>query len=158
MTTTTLVEQPRMDIAGAAPDLYRDLVALGGDLRLDPGLRQLVNLRASILNGCAYCIDMHAKEARRAGEREQRLYALAAWRETPFFNERERAALALTDAITLISDRQVPREVWDQASRQFCCPAPTSQNDPRAKRRLHRRSWRRRAMRRQRTMETAAHG
>jgi alkylhydroperoxidase/carboxymuconolactone decarboxylase family protein YurZ len=63
MTTTTLVEQPRMDIAGAAPDLYRDLVALGGDLRLDPGLRQLVNLRASILNGCAYCIDMHAKEA-----------------------------------------------------------------------------------------------
>jgi AhpD family alkylhydroperoxidase len=119
MTTITLVEQPRMDIAAAAPDLYRDLVALGGDVRLDAGLRHLVNLRASILNGCAYCIDMHTKDARRAGEREQRLYALAAWRGTPFFNERERAALALTDAMTLISDGQVPREVWEQASGQF---------------------------------------
>ena len=119
MTTTTLAEQPRIDIAGAAPDLYGDLVALGGDVRLDSGLRQLVNLRASILNGCAYCIDMHTKDARRAGEREQRLYALAAWRETPFFNERERAALALTDAMTLLSDGQVPRGVWEQASGQF---------------------------------------
>jgi alkylhydroperoxidase family enzyme len=62
---------------------------------------------------------MHTKDARGAGEREQRLYALAAWRETPFFNERERAALALTDAMTLISDGQVPREVWDQVSGQF---------------------------------------
>jgi AhpD family alkylhydroperoxidase len=119
MTTSTPFEQARMDIASAAPRLYHGLVMIGNQVQLDPGLRMLVNLRASIVNGCAYCIDMHSKDARKAGESEQRLSALPAWRQTPFFDDRERAALALTDAITLISDGHVPREVWDEASGQF---------------------------------------
>jgi AhpD family alkylhydroperoxidase len=120
MTTTTVsFEQPRMDIGRAARPLYRALIALGNDVDLDPRLRELVNLRVSIINGCAYCIDMHTKNARRAGESERRLYAVAAWHEAPFFDDRERAALALTDAVTLISDGHVPRDVWDEASAQF---------------------------------------
>jgi alkylhydroperoxidase family enzyme len=71
------------------------------------------------LNGCAYCIDMHTKVARRAGESERRLHAVAAWHEAPFFDDKERAALALTDAVTLISDEHVPREVWEEASAHF---------------------------------------
>jgi AhpD family alkylhydroperoxidase len=78
-----------------------------------------VKLRASILNGCAYCIDLHTKDARKADESEQRLYAVAAWDEAPFFNERERAALALTDAVTLIADTHVPAAAYDQAARHF---------------------------------------
>jgi AhpD family alkylhydroperoxidase len=108
-----------MDIAGAAPGLYRALVALGNEVELSPRLRELVNLRVSILNGCAYCIDMHTKNARRAKESEQRLYAVAAWHEAPFFDDKERAALALADAVTLISDDHVPREIWDEASAHF---------------------------------------
>jgi AhpD family alkylhydroperoxidase len=116
---TTSFEQPRMEIGRTAPPLHRALVTLGNEVKLDPRLRELVNLRASILNGCAYCIDMHTKVARRAGENERRLHAVAAWHEAPFFDERERAALALTDAVTLISDGHVPREVWEEASAQF---------------------------------------
>lgn len=112
-------EPPRMRIAKVAPAPHRALVALSKSIELDSTLRELINLRASIVNGCAYCIDMHTKNARQAGESEQRLYALAAWREAPFFSDRERAALALTDAITLISDEQVPRAVWDEAAVQF---------------------------------------
>ena len=70
----------------------------------DPRLRELVRIRASQLNGCAYCIDMHTKDARAVGETEQRLYALPAWRETPYFTDRERAALAFTEAVTLLAD------------------------------------------------------
>ena len=88
-------------------------------MELDPRLRELVNLRASILNGCAYCIDLHTKNARRAGESERRLYAVAAWRDAPFFDDRERAALALADAVTLISEGGVPRGVWDEAGTHF---------------------------------------
>ena len=112
-------ERPRMRIAKAAPAPHRALVALSKSVDLDSTLRELINLRASIVNGCAYCIDTHTKEARRAGESEQRLYALAAWRDAPLFSDRERAALALTDAITLISDEHVPRAVWDEAAAQF---------------------------------------
>jgi AhpD family alkylhydroperoxidase len=112
-------EPPRMRIEEAAPAPYRALVALGNAVELDSTLRELINLRASIVNGCAYCIDMHAKAARKRGESEQRLYALAAWRDAPFFSDRERAALALTDATTLISDEQVPREVWNEAAKHF---------------------------------------
>jgi len=108
-----------MQIAEAAPAPYRALLALGRTVELDPALRELVNLRASILNGCAYCINMHTKAARKGGESEQRLYAIAAWRDAPFFNDRERAALALTDAVTLISDDQVPRAVWNEAAEHF---------------------------------------
>jgi AhpD family alkylhydroperoxidase len=118
-TATTSFEQPRVDIGRAAPLLYHALVALGNDVELDPRLRELVNLRVSILNGCAYCIDMHTKNARRAGESERRLYAVAAWHEAPFFDDKERAALALADAVTLISDGHVPRDVWDEASAHF---------------------------------------
>jgi AhpD family alkylhydroperoxidase len=91
----------------------------GGQVGLNPRLRELVNLRASILNGCAYCIDLHTRIARKAGETEQRLYAVAAWREAPFFDAKERAALALTDAVTLIAEQHVPRDVWDEASAHF---------------------------------------
>jgi AhpD family alkylhydroperoxidase len=116
---TREAEQPRVDIGRAAPRLYRALVALGNDVELDPSLRELINLRASILNGCAYCVDLHTRNARRAGESERRLYAVAAWHDAPFFDDKERAALALTDAVTLISEGRVPRDVWDQASTHF---------------------------------------
>jgi AhpD family alkylhydroperoxidase len=117
--TVHTLEPARMRIAEAAPEPYRALVALGRAVELDPALRELVNLRASIVNGCAYCIDMHSKAARKGGESEQRLYALAAWHDAPFFSDRERAALALTDAMTLISDEQVPRAVWNEAAEHF---------------------------------------
>jgi AhpD family alkylhydroperoxidase len=80
---------------------------------------ELVKTRASQINGCAYCIDMHTKDARALGESEQRLYALPAWRETPFYTERERAALAWTETITLISQGHAPDEVFEQARTQF---------------------------------------
>lgn len=112
-------EPPRMEVAKEAPKPYRAMIELGDAIEFDPPLRELVNLRASILNGCAYCVDMHTKDARKGGETEQRLYAVAAWPEAPFFDERERAALALTDAITLISADQVPRDVYDEAAARF---------------------------------------
>ncbi len=86
---------------------------------LEPPLLELVKMRASQINGCAYCIDMHSKDARAAGETEQRLYALSAWHETPFFSDRERAALALTEAVTLVAETQVPQEVVDDAASVF---------------------------------------
>lgn len=118
-TAATSFEQPRMEIGRAAPMLHRALVTLGSQVELDARLRELVNLRASILNGCAYCIDMHTEIARRAGESERRLHAVAAWHEAPFFDDRERAALALTDAVTLIAEQHVPRDIWDEARTQF---------------------------------------
>ena len=86
---------------------------------LEPGLLELVKTRASMLNGCAFCIDMHTKDARAAGETEQRLYALPAWRETPFFTERERAALAWTEALTNIQQGHAPDAVYEAARVQF---------------------------------------
>ncbi|HEY7149428.1 MAG TPA: carboxymuconolactone decarboxylase family protein [Gaiellaceae bacterium] len=118
-TPTTSFEQPRMDIGRATPPVYRALVTLGRQVELNPRLRELVNLRASLVNGCAYCIDMHTRAAREAGETEQRLDAVAAWHEGPFFDPKERAALALTDAVTLIAEQHVPRDVWDEARTHF---------------------------------------
>src|SRR5437870_3817482 len=86
---------------------------------IDPKLRELIRIRASQLNGCAYCIDMHTKDARAVGETEQRLYALPAWRETPFFSERERAALAFTETVTLLAQNHVPTEAYDELAAQF---------------------------------------
>jgi AhpD family alkylhydroperoxidase len=86
---------------------------------IDPTLLELVKLRASYLNGCAYCVDMHTKDARAAGETEQRLYAVPVWRETPFFNERERAALAWTEAVTELGREGVPDDVYQTARAQF---------------------------------------
>lgn len=85
----------------------------------DPRLRELVRIRASQLNGCAYCIDMHTKDARAVGETEQRIYALPAWAETPYFSQRERAALAFTEAVTLLAVDHVPSEAYDAVASQF---------------------------------------
>jgi AhpD family alkylhydroperoxidase len=86
---------------------------------IDPLLRELIRIRASQLNGCAYCIDMHTKDARAAGETEQRLYAIPAWRETPFFTDRERAALAFTEDVTLLANDHVPTAAYDAVAAQF---------------------------------------
>ncbi len=86
---------------------------------LERSLYELVKTRASQINGCAYCIDMHTKDARKAGETEQRLYALNAWRETPFYTQRERAALAWTEALTLISENDVPDSLYESARKHF---------------------------------------
>jgi AhpD family alkylhydroperoxidase len=86
---------------------------------LEPGLIELVKMRASQINGCAYCIDMHSKDARRQGESEQRLYALSAWRETPFFTDRERAALALTESVTLLAHEEIGPDIIEEASTAF---------------------------------------
>jgi AhpD family alkylhydroperoxidase len=86
---------------------------------LEPALLDLIKLRASQINGCAYCMDMHSKDARTGGESEQRLYSLSSWRETPYYTDRERAALAFTEAVTLIADKRVPDEIYHQAQQQF---------------------------------------
>ena len=104
------------------PDLYRRMAALNSAVEscgLDRSLLGLIKMRASQINGCASCLDMHSKDARAIGETEQRLYALNAWRETPFYTDRERAALALTEAITLITDGHVTDEVYEQACSVF---------------------------------------
>jgi len=86
---------------------------------LEASLVELIKMRASQINGCAYCLDMHSKDARALGETEQRLYTLSAWRETPFFSERERAALAWTEAVTMISGGPVPDTLYETVRRQF---------------------------------------
>jgi AhpD family alkylhydroperoxidase len=99
----------------------RAMLALSAEAtaQLDHSLFELVKIRASQMNGCAYCLDMHTKDARLAGETEQRIYALSAWRETPFFTERERAALEWTEAVTRVGDTHVPDEVYQVAKAQF---------------------------------------
>ena len=87
--------------------------------KLEPSLLDLVRMRASQMNGCAYCLDMHSKDARAEDETEQRLYCLPAWRETPFYSERERAALAWTEALTDITHGHVPDEVFDEVRKHF---------------------------------------
>jgi AhpD family alkylhydroperoxidase len=113
---------PRLDARQTTPDLYRAMLALEGAVRrsgLDHRLLELIKIRASQINGCAYCLDMHTKDARALGETEQRIYALPAWRETPFFSAAERAALALTEAITLVHDGHVPVDVYEEAAAHF---------------------------------------
>ena len=102
--------------------VFQAMMALETQVRkssLDSKLLQLVRMRSSQINGCAYCLDMHSKDARAEGETEQRLYCLPAWRETPFYSERERAALAWTEAVTLVSEDHVPDEVFELARTQF---------------------------------------
>jgi AhpD family alkylhydroperoxidase len=110
---------PRIDLASLAGAPAAAMVKLEERIDLDPGLRELVRLRASLINGCAFCIDMHWTALRREGESDVRLAQLAAWEESPFFDERERAAFALTDAVTLVSDTRVPDAVWARAEAQF---------------------------------------
>src|SRR6478672_5209129 len=112
----------RMDYRKASPEGAKALGELHAFLRtcgLEHSLLELVKLRASQINGCAHCIDMHSKELRADGESEQRLYLLNAWRESPFYTERERAALGWTEAVTLLPDRQVADDVYDAARKQF---------------------------------------
>ncbi len=114
--------QPRIELLKVSHDAYNAMRGLEVYVRqssLEPALLELVRLRASEMNGCAYCVDMHTKDARAAGETEQRLYATVAWRETPFFSERERAALAWTEAVTEISHGQVPDDVYQAARERF---------------------------------------
>ena len=112
----------RLDYAHTAPAVSRAMYGLQKYVEesgLEHSLLELVKTRASQINGCAFCIDMHTKDARARGESEQRLYALSAWHEAPFFTDRERAALAWTDAVTLISQTHVPDDVFAEARAQF---------------------------------------
>ncbi len=106
-------------VAPAAYRAMRDLDSYAKESGLEHSLLELVKVRSSQLNGCAYCIDMHTKDARAMGETEQRLYALSAWHETPFFTERERAGLAWTEAVTLLAEEHVPDDVYNLARKQF---------------------------------------
>ena len=113
---------PRVDITKHLNSgMTKALFALSNETaaKLEPSLFHLVQIRASQINGCAYCIDMHTKDARVAGETEQRIYALNAWRETPFFSDRERAALEWTEAVTRVGDTHVPDEIYQRAAAQF---------------------------------------
>ncbi len=114
--------QPRIDVTKVSPEAAKGLYALEKYLRtcgLEHSLLHLIKMRASQINGCAYCLDMHSKDARAGGETEQRLYALNAWRETPFYTNRERAALAWTEALTLISETHAPDDVYEEVREQF---------------------------------------
>ncbi|MEV0157477.1 carboxymuconolactone decarboxylase family protein [Micromonospora sp. NPDC050686] len=109
----------RINLAAVAPEAYAAVRGLETYIRgnLDHTVLELVKLRASMLNGCAFCVDMHSREALGAGEDSRRLFAVAAWREAPFFDERERTALALTDAVTRLGEHGVSDEVWDAAAK-----------------------------------------
>jgi AhpD family alkylhydroperoxidase len=114
--------QPRLNYAAAAPGAYQAMAGIERYVRscgLEHTLLELVKTRASQINHCAYCIDMHTKDARAGGETEQRLYALSAWRETPFFTPRERAALEWTEALTLISANDVPDDLYTRVREHF---------------------------------------
>jgi len=115
--------QSRLDADKIAPEAYKAVLQVQAYINhhsgLEPSLLNLIYLRASQINGCAYCIDMHSKDARALGETEQRLYELNAWREAPFYSERERAALAWTEAVTLVAKEHVPDEVFEQVKKHF---------------------------------------
>src|SRR5262245_24293842 len=116
------IMEPRINYSQVSAGALRAMFSLKkyvNDSGLEQSLLELIKTRASQINGCAYCIDMHTKDARAHGETEQRLYALDAWRETPFYTERERAALAWTEAVTLITGGHVPDDVFEQARAQF---------------------------------------
>ncbi len=128
MTTETVTETVpvRLDFEATVPGFYRAMAALEraavkelDGAGIEPRLRELVRIRASQLNGCAYCIDMHTKDARKIGETEQRIYALPAWRETPFFSDRERAALAFTESVTLLAPAHVPDADYEAAAKEL---------------------------------------
>ena len=112
----------RIEYAQVVPDAIEALRALEKYVRtcgIEPKALELIKIRASQINGCAHCLDMHTKDARARGETEQRIYALNAWRETPFFTEKERAALAWTEAVTQVSASHVPDEVYEVARQCF---------------------------------------
>lgn len=116
--------QPRIDVTRYQQHskLRQAMLALQHEVEasgLEPSLLELVKIRASQLNGCAYCLDMHTKDARALGETEQRIYALSAWRETPFFTDRERAALEWTEALTFVGRTRAPDDVYERVREHF---------------------------------------
>jgi AhpD family alkylhydroperoxidase len=122
MMQTNVMLKPRIEYTKVVPGAIHVMLELERYVQncgLESNLLHLVKMRASQINGCAYCIDMHTKDARALGESEQRLYALSAWRETPFYTERERTALAWTEAVTLLSVDHVPDDIYALARGQF---------------------------------------
>jgi AhpD family alkylhydroperoxidase len=114
--------KPRMNFYQAAPETMKALMALENQIAssgLEQSLMELVKTRASQINGCAFCVNMHTQDARKRGETEQRLYLLNAWREAPFYTDRERAALAWTEAVTLISQTHAPDDVYNEVRAHF---------------------------------------
>ena len=125
------VMEQRLDFYKSSPEAIKAMIGLEqriGKSSLEKGLVELVRLRASQINGCAFCMDMHTADARKGGEDDRRLATISAWRETPFFSDRERAALAWTESLTLISTDHVPDEVWEEVEPAFHVPrsSPTS--------------------------------
>jgi AhpD family alkylhydroperoxidase len=123
-TTTSIA--PRLDVEAIAPAMVKAVVQLDraatrqlDEAGIDHRLRELIRIRASQLNGCAYCIDMHSKDARAVGESEHRIYALPAWRETPFFTARERAALSFTECVTRLTETHVPHGAYEEVAGEF---------------------------------------
>ena len=113
---------PRQDYKTVAPQAYAAMLGVESYVKnsgLEKSLLELVRTRASQINGCAHCLDMHTKDARAAGETEQRLYTLSAWHETPFFTDRERAALEWTEAVTLISAEHISNALYDRVRQYF---------------------------------------
>ncbi|RJX36871.1 carboxymuconolactone decarboxylase family protein [Paenibacillus pinisoli] len=112
----------RINMQQVNPEAYAAMYGMEKFVRassLEKTIIELVKIRASQINGCAFCINMHTKDARSQGETEQRIYALSAWRDTPYFTEKEQAALALTEAVTLISTNHVPGDVYEEAAKHF---------------------------------------
>ena len=114
--------KPRINLMNVSPGIVNAMLGLEKQVSksgLDSKLLDLVRMRASQINGCAYCLDMHSKDARAAGETEQRLYGLDAWRETPYYSARERAALEWTEALTLVTEGHVPDDVYERVRQEF---------------------------------------
>ncbi len=114
--------KPRLNFYGQAPELIKGVIALNkavDECGLEKSLLHLIKLRASQINGCSYCVEMHSREARRDGETEQRLYLVSAWKESPLFTDRERAAFAWVEAVTKIADGGVPNELYEKTLRHF---------------------------------------
>lgn len=114
--------RPRTDYQEASPGAFKAMLGMEAYVRgsgLEHSLLELVKTRVSQINGCAFCLDMHTKDARAAGESEQRLHVLAAWREAPFYTERERAALAWAEAVTLVANNDLPDALYDEVRAQF---------------------------------------
>ncbi len=113
---------PRLDYYSASPKAMKTMIAmeaLTSSLSIEPALLHLIKVRASQVNGCAFCTDMHSLDARRLGETERRLYAIVVWRDSNFFTLRERAALAWTEAVTLLAQSRVPDDVYAEAREHF---------------------------------------
>jgi AhpD family alkylhydroperoxidase len=114
--------QQRIDVTKVKPEAYKAVAALQAYVDqsgLDAKLRELIKIRASQINGCAYCLAMHTRDARKIGETDERMHLLAAWREAPIYTAREQAALAWTEALTLVTEGHVPDDVYAQVRKQF---------------------------------------